>query len=361
MGFRIVRNNAATTATPAALTPIPGLRVEIQEDIDQTPVAIQEVLTDADGRPLTSVVVDSESNVTIISHDETIAQFAASGPASEFSTEAAPDIVATPMVDAGEACLKTIDGERYVEFRYKNINPGSQEARVPITALNPDLQGTPSVQEDDLLLNSLRYSNDQEEIPDAAYRTTDPDDTKQIFSAEKGSFDVPFQPELGSLTWHFIGTRRVVDSSTALCENGGEIGGCTKFEIDLIFDLFDVAKTTVIDLTKAIVKEQKKTKALKGDLRKPYFTLMAQLLKRIRQLTSMPDNSYTCQEVVASCIRVDIPKAELMKQFDKIFKVKLPKQLRNLYKRAPKDRKKYLAKLKALPDAYVYCPDNRGE
>jgi hypothetical protein len=294
-------------------TPIPGLRVEVLEESLTTPIAIYEVITDRDGRPLSAIEVDSSSDIVIQSKDETIAKFAAAGPASEFANTLSPAIVATPMVNQGLACRTVVEGTPVVQFKYSNSNNTTINALVPITGLNPDLYRTPGTTEDDLLLNSIR-NGDNEIIPDATYRGTAPNETSQLFTPGEGSFTVPYDAAFGPLTWRFIGAETIVDGSTALCQEEGTVR-CELVSAQLIERLVTELRGTVSGTLKTAARFMKLGKS-------PYLRTSARAIRTMKAQAASLLGSYICPQGATlpnSCRRIKFPVEDLFKTHAGIF------------------------------------------
>jgi hypothetical protein len=313
--FRVVRvSGTPPSGDPIEVqTPIPGLRVEIVEEVQTTPVAIHEVLTDKEGRPLTEIQVDSSSDITIQSVDEKIAKFAASGPASEFADPLAPAIVATPMIEPLVACRTQVEGTPVVEFSYNNMNEAGVNALVPITGLTPDLYRTPETPLDDLLLNSIRNS-DNEVIPDVMYRGSTPEETKQLFINGENSFRVTYDTGFGPLTWSFIGKETVIDSSTTLCEGEGVIR-CEPLSPALIERLVTELRSSVSGTLRTASKVMKLG-------RSPYLKSSARAIRDIRRQANDLLGSYVCPQgamMPQSCRAIRFPASELQRTHAGIF------------------------------------------
>jgi hypothetical protein len=290
------------------------LRVEVVEEVQTTPIAIHEVLTDKDGKPLNQIQVDSASDITIQSVDTTIAQFAASGPASEFADPLAPAVVATPMVDSLVACRSIVEGTPVVEFRYRNMNEAPTEALVPITGLSPDLYRTPETPLDDLLLNSIRSGDNNEVIPDVTYRGAAPNESKQLFVNGEGSFRVPYDTGFGPLTWSFIGKETVVDSSTNLCEGEGTIR-CDLLSPALIERLVTELRGTVSGTLKAASKVMKLG-------RSPYLKSSARAIRDVKRQANELLGAWVCPAgatIPNSCSAIKFPAVQLSATHEGIF------------------------------------------
>lgn len=328
-------------------TPIPGIRVEIHADIATTPIAIYEVITDKDGNPASSVVVDSASNIRIKSKDETIAKFDVAGSASEFIAERQPTIVATPMVEQGGACLTTAEGTPIVEFKYNNFN--SEDSQMPVTSLDPDLYGTPTSSDDDLLLNSVRNPEGTPSVPSAANLAPPTFDKDQLFKAGSSSFSMPFDPNLGSLTWYLLGQRLQVDGATQLCESGGT-SGCTPLSTDGIYTELRGSVSGTLRLSAKYMKRGAS----------PYLKTTPRAIIRTKVLLAGLSGAYSCPEgtaLAAACTRKAFPVDELIKSHDFIFSKPSPVQrpaFEKLKKAYTKRFRTYL--LKNYPRSVVVCP-----
>jgi hypothetical protein len=295
-------------------TPIPGLRVEVVEEIQTTPIAIHEVLTDKDGKPLNQIQVDSSSDITIQSIDTTIAKFAASGPASEFADPLAPAVVATPMIDSMVACRTLVEGTPIVEFKYNNMNEAPIEALVPITGLSPDLYRTPETPLDDLLLNSIRSGDNNEVIPDVTNRGATPNESSQLFISGEGAFRVPYDTGFGPLTWSFLGKETVVDGSTSLCEGEGTIR-CELLSPELIERLVTELRSTVSGTLKAASKVMKLG-------RSPYLKSSAKAIRDVKRQANELLGAYVCPSgatIPNSCSTIKFPATQLATTHDGIF------------------------------------------
>jgi hypothetical protein len=287
--------------------------VEVLEESQTTPIAVYEVLTGQDGRPLSTIVVDSASDVIIQSMDEAVAKFAAAGPASEFANPLEPAIVATPMVNQGVACLAEVGGTPVVQFNYTSLNDSQTNAVVPITGLSPDLYRTPGTVEDDLLLNSIRSAGN-DIIPDAAYRAPAPNDASQLFTSGEGSFIVPYNTASGPLTWNLLGAETIVDGSTALCQSEGVVR-CELLSSELIERIVTELRGSVSGTLKTAAKFMRLGKS-------PYLQTSARAIRRIKQQAEALRGSYICPQGATlpnSCRAIKFPEETLFKTHAEIF------------------------------------------
>lgn len=307
------KSSDPAAAAGAGQTPIPGLRVEVLEEWQTTPIAIYEVLTGQDGRPISSIEVDSSSDIIIQSMDEAVAKFAAAGPASEFANPLEPAIVATPMVNQGIACLAAVDGTPVVQFNYNSLNDEATNALIPITGLSPDLYRTPGAVEDDLLLNSIRYG-DNDVIPDTVYRAPAPNEASQLFTSGDGSFVVPYDTAAGPLRWNLLGAEKVVDGSTALCQSEGVVR-CELLSPELIERLVIELRTSVSGTLKTAARFMRLGKS-------PYLQTSARAIRRIKAQADALRGSYICPQganLPNSCRSIKFPEETLFKTHAEIF------------------------------------------
>jgi len=334
------------------MTPIPGLRVEVHEELNTTPVAVHEVLTGQDGRPLSRVEVKKDSDVIIFSMDEKIARFQSSGPASEFAVPRAPTIIATPMVDAIGVCRGTVEGTPVVQFFYDNMNEGSVDAEVPITGLTAYLYRTPGTASDDLLLNGIYQSINEPIIPSSNYRNTPPRDSEQIFANGQHSFVVPFDETLGPLTWDFIGRRTTVTGETRLCEEEAR-PVCEELSPEKIRRLVSNLRRTVTGVLKSAAKVMRLGSS-------PYLKTTARAIRDVKIRHKRLFGALVCPKravLGAGCKREPFPFDEFMRIHNGIFKKRSPakpqlfKKLRKAYNKA---YQKFL--YETFPEEIVFCP-----
>lgn len=356
MSFQIVRRpdgaqgaSADSPESQAVLagTPMPGVRVEIHADIATTPIAIYEVITDKDGNPSSSVVVDSASNIRIKSKDETIVKFDVAAPAGEFIAERQPTIVATPMIEQGGACLTTVEGTPVAEFKYNNFN--TQDSQVPVTSLDPDLYGTPTTPDDDLLLNSIRNAEGTPSVPSVTNLAPPTFDKDQLFKAGSASFSIPFDPNLGSITWYLLGQRLQVDGATQVCEGGGT-SGCTPLSTDGIYQQLRGSVSGTLKLSAKFMKRGAS----------PYLRTTPQAIIRTKILLNALNGAYSCPDtaiLAAACSRRRFPIDEFMKSHGIIFSKPSPVQRKAFDKLKAAYTKRYRNYLlRNFPSSIVVCP-----
>jgi hypothetical protein len=332
----VVRKDPAKSGTP-----LPGLTVEVHEDQNATPVAIHEITTDQQGRPLNSVVVGSSSNVRIKSADETIVRFDVAGEAREFAIQ--PTIVATPMVDAAGACISNVAGTPVAEFKYNNFN--NQNSEVPVTDLDPALYGDPDSAADDLMLNTIRDLSGSPVLPAEEFLAGN----NQTFRAGSGSYRVPFT---GTLRQYFLGEETVVTSATALCEGSGT-AACMRVSTTDLGAVYSRVRQTVsatLQLSSRLMKAG----------RSPFLKTTAKALVDTKTIMRRLETGYICPAntvLARGCYRTRFPTQELVLIHDRIFSkaspVK-PKLFTDLLKSYTRSYRKFLT---TMPREITYCPN----
>lgn len=332
-------------------TPIPGLRVEVHEERNTTPVAIHEVLTDQEGRPLSEVQVSRDSDVIILSMDEKIARFEVSGPASEFAAPAIPTVVATPMIEALNVCRGTMDGTPIAQFFYDNMNENGAEAGVPVTGLTAYLYRTPNDSSDDLHLNNMYQTLNKPIIPSVGQRDAPPLDNEQVFVNGQNSFAVPYDPEVGDLVWDFIGKRTTVNSETNLCQ-GEVVPSCEELSREKILKLFINVRATVTGVLKAAARVMRTGPS-------PYLKTSAKAIRAVK-IRSLPlYGALVCPKNVptpAGCKRAPFPFDDFINIHGGIFKKPSPVNP-NLFVKLSKAYNAAYRKFlyETFPEEIVYC------
>jgi len=334
-------------------TPIPGVKVEIYEDNAPTPTIVHEGITDADGKLAVPVEVVSSANILITSKDRTIARFDASGQASEFAEEKQASIVATPMVEQAGACLTSVDGTPSVEFSYTNRN--TVNSQVPVTSLNPYLDGTPGTTTDDLALNTMRDAQNNVIIPEPQHLGPPEDARNQTFTAREGKFTVPFD---SAITWYLLGQSVTADNSTALCEGGGTIS-CDQLSSGELDPLIDELRTTVsgvLRLSARLVVQRRKA----GLFNKiPFLNTSSGALVQMRRMVESLQTGYICPEGVTmanACVRSKFPTKQLLAIHNSIFSKRSPIRPELFDKLKKEGDKRFRRALARLPREVVYCP-----
>jgi len=327
--------------------------VEIYEDNAPTPMAVYEGITDAEGKLTVPVEVISSANVLITSKDRTVAQFDASGQASEFAAEKLASIVATPMVEQAGACITSVNGIPSVEFSYTNRN--NTNSQIPVTSLNPYLDGTPGTTGDDLALNTIRDTRGNPIIPEPEHLGPPQDARNQNFAASQGKFTVPFDT---AMTGHLLGQSMTADNSTRLCDDGGTIS-CDQIASGDLTALVDELRTTVTGVLKLAARLVSSNRKSGIVTRMPFIRTTAGALGQMRRLIASLETAYVCPEGVMmanSCTRSKFPVNQFRAVHNSVFSKRSPirpelfDRLRRQYDR------RFRAALARFPQEVVYCP-----
>jgi hypothetical protein len=173
-------------------------------------------------------------------------------------------------------------------------------------------------------------------------------------------FDSTQGREIVSATWKLIGKEVSVSQGAQdipICQDSGGLGDCSPLSQSLTNRVYEQAFSSVTVLSNEAMKLKKKgVWRPTGKIRTPYYAVAADSLRSIRALLRLPPGSLVCGGITPqSCRQVEIPKAQLQQQVDRIFKTKLPRALRSLVRFIPAERKKFRAELSKLPDRYVTC------
>lgn len=173
-------------------------------------------------------------------------------------------------------------------------------------------------------------------------------------------FDPARNQEIVSATWKLIGKEVSVSQPVQdipICQQSGQYGGCTPLDGSLANRVYQQAFSSVTVLSNEAMRLRKKgIWRPTGKVRTPHYSVAGNALREIRALLRLPPDSLVCPNYTPqSCRQVEIQKAELLRQLDRIFKTKLPRELRSLLRLIPGERKQFQAELRKLPDRYVTC------
>lgn len=167
--------------------------------------------------------------------------------------------------------------------------------------------------------------------------------------------------EMVSAAWKLLGTEVAVEQpkeEIPFCASPAELLGCYQFSSQLSNRVFEQTLLTVSRLSSECDKAKKRGLwKPKGTFRNPFLGQSARSLRAIRELLRrLPRNRYICENVApAGCSMYEYPKAELLGQFDKILRVKLPKGLERITRFYAPERRKFLAELRKQPDRFYSC------
>jgi hypothetical protein len=169
-----------------------------------------------------------------------------------------------------------------------------------------------------------------------------------------------FDQEIVSATWKLIGKEVSVSQplqDIPICQQAGQYDGCAPLDTSLVNRVYQQAFSSVTVLSNEAMRLRKKgIWRPTGKVRTPHYAIAGNALRAIRALLRLPPDSLVCSSYTPqSCRQVEVPKAELQRQLDRIFKTKLPRELRSLLRLIPGERKEFQAELRKLPDRYVTC------
>jgi hypothetical protein len=220
---------------------------------------------------------------------------------------------------------------------------------MPVTSLDPDLYGTPTTPDDDLLLNSIRNADGTPTVPASTQLAPPTFDKDQLFKAGSSSFSIPFDPNFGSLTWYLLGQQTRVDGATQLCESGGT-SGCTPISTDEIYSEFRGSVSGTLKLSAKFMKRGAS----------PYLKTTPKAIIRTKVILNRLAGAYRCPEnitLAAACVKRPFPVDEFIKSHDFIFSKPSPvqrKAFENLRKAYTKRYRNFL--LRNYPKFVVVCP-----
>jgi hypothetical protein len=186
-------------------------------------------------------------------------------------------------------------------------------------------------------------------VPQAAQLAPPTFDKDQLFKAGSSSFSIPFDPNLGSLTWFLLGQQTRVDGATQLCEGGGT-SGCTPISTDQIYAQFRGSVSGTLKLSAKFMKRG----------RSPYLKTTPAAIVRTKRLLNGLAGAYRCPEnitLAAACVKRPFPVDDFMKSHDFIFSKPSPVQRKAFDKLKAAYTKRYRNfLLKNYPKYVVICP-----
>jgi len=169
--------------------------------------------------------------------------------------------------------------------------------------------------------------------------------------------------EMVSASWKLLGKEVMLSqprSELPICPGHGEYDGCREFTDEMADQLFQVATESVRRLSKLARQARKSSYWRKGErFVNPFLRQTASGLRGIRTiLQKLPKPRYICEDgPPPGCTVVAFPRAELMKNFERIIGMKLPWGLRHIMPQLPRERGKFKSQLDLLPSQYVVCPN----
>jgi hypothetical protein len=324
------------------------------------PINFGSVVATSDENGLMQVSISSESIADLSSNISAIKIESIAGTPVESLTGSAAEIAQIANAQGGVLDIATSRRVKPEELcRVLDSELGVEALRFPFTnrygeALVVISQG----------LNSIE-STTGEPYPLASYGSTDssrPDGYLGFtwpLSYFKW-FDQTRNQEVISAKWTLLGKQVSIDAPQGdipICSQAGQIGGCAAFNLKLTNRIYEQALSSVTKLSnQAIILKIKGVWRPTGRVRAPYYNSAARALRNIRSLLRLPNSSYVCEQAIPqNCRSIIFPKSQLQSEFDRIFKVKLPTELRSLIRLLPAERKKFQSELKKLPASYVTC------
>jgi hypothetical protein len=208
---------------------------------------------------------------------------------------------------------------------------------------------------------------DEEPYPLADFDSTDSDKPDDYLGFEWpinyfSWYDPTRDAEVISAQWKLINEIVSLDqplSEVPLCSQPGLFAGCTPYTAELSNRLYAQMFSTVTNLSKQAQMAARKGRWRNRDgrFRNPFLDQAARSLRNTKKLLSRIGNpAYVCIEAAPTgCSEIRYPKSEILEQFDRILRVKLPKELRFLNKAIAPERIKFVKLLRQQPKSVVNC------
>ena len=168
--------------------------------------------------------------------------------------------------------------------------------------------------------------------------------------------------EMVSASWKLLGKEVMINQPRAelpICTGGG-YEGCRVFTDEMTDQLFQAATESVRRLSKLAEQARKSSYWRRGErFVNPFLRQTASGLRGIRTiLQKLPKNRYICENgPPPGCTLANFPRAELLKNFERIIGMKLPWGLRFMMPQLPRERQKFKSQLGQMPAQYVVCPN----
>jgi len=172
------------------------------------------------------------------------------------------------------------------------------------------------------------------------------------------------QEERVAASWRLLGQVVSLDKLSVdvpLCSEQGDYRGCSPVTDELSEQLFQQALRTVSNISDTITKGLKKgTWKAAGKLRGIYLKGAAGSLRNIREtLRALPKTRYVCVGAGRpTCSDMTYPKQQLMLDFDKLIKFKMPvalRKIKGIVRTHAQQRKVFIQMLGRQPDRFTTC------
>lgn len=175
-------------------------------------------------------------------------------------------------------------------------------------------------------------------------------------------YDSVRDAEVVSAQWRLINETVSIDqplSEVPICPSPGLLEGCTPYTTEIRNQLYSQMFSTVSNLSRLAEAAAKKGRWRRRDgrFRNPFYDQAAKSLRNTKKLLSRIGNPafYCISAAPAGCSEIVYPKSEILEQFDRILRVKLPKELRFLNKAIGPERSKFVKLLRQQPKTVVNC------
>lgn len=329
-------------------------------------VGVQSVTTDQQGefsvsRP-PSEVADVASGLLAVRFD------AIAGIETEVLQGTGADVAAIAQASGGSLVIDATQRVKPEPLCFLQQGDSGGMIRFPFT----NRYGSTLTVESDKL-NSLTSladpsrGSDQEPYPLADFESTEADKPDGHLGFEWSVnyflwFDSTRNSEIVSAQWKLINETVSIDqplSEVPLCPLPILLDRCSTYTRQISNKLYEQMFSSVTELTRQADRAAKRGKwrNRKGKFRTPFFRRAATSLRITREVLNRLGNpAYICPAgAPQGCSTIRFPKVEVLGQFDSILKVKLPKELRFLYRVLGSERIKFLRSLKEQPDSIVVC------
>lgn len=260
------------------------------------------------------------------------------------------DIIATRLVEPAPICLIPGGNNLADALRFGFTNRSGSTLEVSVEALN-SLSSVSG-----LAFPPSEFDSTDQTLPDnylgfewtlENFTWTDPTTGQEMVSS----------------SWKLLGKEVVINQprgEVPLCAGRGGYDGCREFTEEMTDQLFESATESVRRLSIMAEQARKSSFWRKGErFVNPFLRQTATGLRGIRTiLQKLPANRYICENgPPPGCSTVSLPRAELMRNFERIIGIKLPWGLRHLMRQLPRERRKFKSQLDLLPSQYVVCPN----
>ena len=159
--------------------------------------------------------------------------------------------------------------------------------------------------------------------------------------------------------WKFLGQDITVSSSLQICTDRGVPRNCDLIDPTLLRSPFDYTRKVIVKLANLSLTAARsgRWKGSSGLFRVPFLSRGAQALATMERLfKDSTAQNFTCQETPPACSLKRVPKRDLLKAFELIFKGKVPRGLEHISKLSKREISLFQREMRKLPDTYVSCP-----